>query len=49
MQIAGELWDFMKVPKKFWMAPIIMSLVMLAGLFVLAAQAGVISPFIYML
>ncbi len=49
MQIAGELWDFMKVRKKFWMAPIIMSLVMLAGLFVLAAQAGVISPFIYML
>jgi hypothetical protein len=49
MQIAGELWDFMKVRKKFWMAPSIMSLVMLAGLFVLAAQAGVISPFIYML
>lgn len=49
MQIASELWDFMKVRKKFWMAPIIMSLVMLAGLFVLAAQAGVISPFIYML
>jgi hypothetical protein len=49
MQIARELWDFMKVRKKFWMAPIIMSLVMMAGLFVLAAQAGVISPFIYML
>jgi len=49
MEIARELWDFMKVRKKFWMAPIVLSLVMMAGLFVLAAKAGVISPFIYAL
>jgi Family of unknown function (DUF5989) len=47
--IVVEIWSFLKVRKKFWLAPIIIALLLLAGLFVLASQAGVVSPFIYAL
>jgi hypothetical protein len=47
--IVGEIWGFLRVRKKFWLAPIILSLMLLAGLFWLASSAGVISPFIYAL
>lgn len=49
MEIVKEIWAFLKVRKKFWLAPIIIALLLLAGLFVLAGQAGVVSPFIYAL
>jgi len=49
MDIMKEIWEFMRVRKKFWLAPIIIALLLLAGLFVLAGQAGVVSPFIYAL
>ncbi len=49
MEIATEIWQFLKVRKKFWLAPIIIALMLLAALFMLAGQAGVVSPFIYML
>ena len=49
MEIVTEIWDFLKVRKKFWLAPIIIALLLLAGLFVLAGQAGVVSPFVYAL
>lgn len=49
MEIVKEIWDFLKVRKKFWLAPIIIALLLLAGLFVLAGNAGVVSPFVYAL
>ena len=45
----GEFWAFMRVRKKFWLAPIIIFLVLLGLLFLFASQAGVVSPFIYAL
>ena len=45
----GELWDFLRVRKKFWLAPIILALAFLGMLFFLAGGAGVLSPFNYML
>ncbi|HEO71398.1 MAG TPA: hypothetical protein ENN80_09050 [Candidatus Hydrogenedentes bacterium] len=45
----GEIWDFLRVRKKFWLAPIIISLLLLALLMILGTQAGVVSPFVYML
>jgi hypothetical protein len=44
-----ELWAFMRVRKKFWLAPIIISLLLLGMLFIFAGNAGVISPFIYVI
>ena len=45
----GELWDFMKVRKKFWLAPIIIVLLLLGTLMVVGASAGALSPFVYMM
>lgn len=43
-----DLWDFMKVRKKFWLAPIIMMLLLLGALIVLT-QGSAVAPFIYTL
>jgi hypothetical protein len=43
-----DLWGFMKERKKFWLAPIIIMLLLLGGLLVLA-QGSAIAPFIYTL
>ncbi len=45
----GEVWDFLKVRKKFWLAPIILALMLLGALIVFASSAGVVSPFVYMM
>lgn len=49
METVQEIWSFLSVRKKFWLAPIILALLLLAGLFALASSAGVVSPFIYAL
>ena len=46
--LLGELWDFLKVRKAWWLAPIIVLLVII-GLLILFAQSSAISPFIYAL
>jgi hypothetical protein len=47
METLKELWAFLRVRKKFWLAPIIVSLMLLGLLVMFAGQAGMISPFIY--
>ena len=46
LSIFGQLVKFMRVYKKFWMAPIILGLIALGGLLI-AAQSSAIAPFIY--
>ena len=48
MDFMKDLWAFMRVRKKFWMAPIIIVLVLLGTLIVLA-EGSAIAPFIYTL
>ena len=48
MDILKELWDFLRVRKKLWLAPIIIVFVILGGLLILA-QGSVVAPFIYTL
>jgi hypothetical protein len=43
-----DLGGFLKVRKKFWLAPIILVLVLLGGLIVLS-QGSAVAPFIYTL
>ena len=43
-----ELWAYVRVRKKLWLAPIIIVMVLLGGLLILA-QGSVIAPFIYTL
>ena len=44
----GQLLKFMRVYKKFWMAPIILGIILLGGLLVLT-QGSAVAPFIYAL
>jgi len=48
ISIFKELWDFMKVRKKFWLAPI-MILLLLLGLLIIFTESSAIAPFIYAL
>lgn len=43
-----DLWGFMRERKKFWLAPIIMVLLLLGALIVFA-QGSAVAPFIYTL
>ncbi|MCK9425180.1 MAG: DUF5989 family protein [Ignavibacteriaceae bacterium] len=46
LSIIAELWDFLKVRKKWWLAPILFFLVLLGGLIILT-QGSALAPFIY--
>ena len=43
-----ELWSFLRVRKKLWLAPIIIVMLML-GCLLFLAQGSVVAPFIYTL
>jgi hypothetical protein len=46
--ILKELWDFMKVRKRWWLAPIVIMLLLL-GLLIIFTQSSAVAPFIYTL
>jgi Family of unknown function (DUF5989) len=46
--ILAELFAFLRVRKKYWLAPIVLLLVVLGGLLILA-QGSAVAPFIYTL
>ncbi|WP_167884149.1 DUF5989 family protein [Leptospira idonii] len=48
LELLKDLWDFLKIRKKFWLAPIIIILLLLGALLVLT-QGSAIAPFIYTL
>jgi hypothetical protein len=44
--LAKELWSFMRERKKWWLLPIIVTMVVFGALLVFA-QGSVLAPFIY--
>ena len=46
--LVQQYWAFMKVRKKYWLAPIAISLLLL-GLLLVTAQGSAVAPFIYTL
>lgn len=46
--IVKEFWAFLRVRKKWWLAPILLFLVLLGGLLVFA-KTSALAPFIYSL
>ncbi len=48
IEFLQDLWAFMRVRKKFWLAPIIIVMVLLGALIVLT-QGSAVAPFIYTL
>ena len=48
LALLAELWSFLRVRKKWWLAPIILVLLVLSTLIV-ATQGSALAPFIYTL
>ena len=48
IDLMKDLWDFMRERKKFWLAPIILVMLLLGALIVLS-QGSAVAPFIYTL
>ena len=48
LSILNELWDFIKVRKKWWLIPIIFFLA-LFGALIIFAEGSALAPFIYTL
>ena len=46
IEFLKDLWDFMRVLKKFWLAPIIIVLLLL-GVLIVLAEGSAVAPFIY--
>jgi len=46
--ILKELWDFLRVRKKWWLTPIVVMLLLLGAL-IFFTQSSAVSPFIYTL
>ncbi len=48
ISIMKEFWEFLKVRKKWWLAPIIIFLLLLGAL-IIFTQGSALAPFIYTL
>ena len=48
LDLMKDLWTFMRVRKKFWLAPIMVVMVLLGALLIVA-QGSAVAPFIYTL
>jgi len=48
VSILKEFWDFLRVRKRYWLAPIVIILVLLSLLVVLT-QSSAVAPFVYTL
>ena len=46
LDLLKDVWDFLKVRKKYWLAPLIITIVLMGGLLVFT-QGSVVAPFIY--
>ena len=48
ISLIGELWAFMRVRKKWWLAPIVLVLALFGALIVFT-QSSAVAPFVYTL
>ena len=48
LSILKEFWDFLKVRKKWWITPIVVTLLLL-GVLIVITESSAVAPFIYTL
>lgn len=48
LDLLTDLWAYMRVRKKFWLLPIVATLLLL-GVLIVLGQGSVVAPFIYTL
>lgn len=46
LELIKDLWDFFNARKKYWLAPLIITIVLMGALIVFT-QGSVVAPFIY--
>ena len=46
IDLVKDIWDYLKVRKKYWLAPLIITILLMGGLLVFT-QGSVVAPFIY--
>lgn len=46
IELVKDVWDFLKTRKKYWLAPLIISIILM-GAFIFFTQGSVVAPFIY--
>ena len=46
IDLIKDIWDFLKVRKKYWLAPLIITIVLM-GTLIFVTQGSVVAPFIY--
>ena len=45
-ELVIDVWDFLKTRKKYWLAPLIITIVLM-GTLIIFTQGSVVAPFIY--
>jgi len=45
-ELVRDIWDFLKTRKKYWLAPLIITIVLM-GTLIIFTQGSVVAPFIY--
>lgn len=46
LDLVKDIWDFLRVRKKYWLAPLIITIVLMGALLVFT-HGSVVAPFIY--
>ena len=46
IELIKDIYDFLKIRKKYWLAPLIITIVLMGAL-IIFTQGSVIAPFIY--
>ena len=46
LELIKDVWNYLKVRKKYWLGPLIITIIFMSALIV-ATQGSVIAPFIY--
>ena len=46
IDLIKDIWDFLRVRKKYWLAPLIVTIIFM-GILIVFTQGSVVAPFIY--
>ena len=46
IELVKDIWDFLRIRKKYWLAPLIVTIVLMGAL-IIFTQGSVVAPFIY--
>ena len=46
IELIRDIWDFLKIRKKYWLAPLILTIILMGAL-IIFTQGSVVAPFIY--